>query len=231
MSAASRVPLTRWLQAVESPDGPLPEELRHVCLTLARFMSGDGASGCYPGTRTLALRVGVSHAAIGRRLKLLRDTGWLDVEPRRRQFGKPGCLYFPALPMERLSVPIEGANGTPERSNFGNGTVPPSAMERSPAELERSPAELERLSVTDSLTDSLTEKTRAGARESAASPAPAAAGSAAPTSEDLEAIRHLYLVAKYQPSEIWEKRLKRRGLTLEQVQAVTNHLDRAGKAT
>lgn len=155
-----------------------------MCLTLARFMSGDGASGCYPGTRKLALRVGVSHAAIGRRLKLLRDAGWLDVEPRRRQFGKPGCLYFPALPMERLSVPIEGANGTPERSNSGNGTVPSGAMERSPAELERSPAELERLSVTDSLTDSLTEKTRACARESAASPAPAAAGSAAPEPQE-----------------------------------------------
>ena len=112
-----RVPLSTWLAAVESPEGPLPEELRHVCLTLARFMSGDGTTGAFPGARTLANRVGCSHAAIGRRLKLLRDAGWLDFEPRPTKYGRPGRSYFPAVPMERLSVPIEGVNGTPERSN------------------------------------------------------------------------------------------------------------------
>jgi DNA-binding transcriptional ArsR family regulator len=169
----SRVTLNDWLRAVETRSGPMPPELRHLCYLLARFMSGDGSGGCFPGTRTLAIRMGVSHAAVSRRLRRLREAGWLDVEPRRRQFGKPGWLYFPAIPMERLSVPINAQIGTPNRSNSVIGTLASNGLERSQPELERSLSKLERLSVPDSLTDSLTEK-------SAASPAFADATSAAP---------------------------------------------------
>jgi DNA-binding transcriptional ArsR family regulator len=158
-----RVTVSAWLRTIESSDGPLPEELRHVCLSLARFLSGDGSAGCYPGTRKLAIRVGVSHTAVSRRLKLLRNAGWLDVEPRGR-----GFIYFPAVPdgtLRRSSR--ERGNGNPERAT----RVTP---ERA-TPMERSTRELERLSVTDSLTDSLTE--------GAASPARGGPRSAAPRSE------------------------------------------------
>jgi hypothetical protein len=116
-----RVPLSTWLAAVESPHGPLPSELRHACLTLARFMSGDGSAGCYPGTRTLALRIGVHRATVSRWLRQLVQLGWLDCELRRRQFGRLGGHYFPTLPMAHPEAPILAANGAPERANSGNG--------------------------------------------------------------------------------------------------------------
>lgn len=116
-----RVPLNTWLAAVESSHGPLPSELRHACLTLARFMSGDGSAGCYPGTRTLAARIGVHRATVSRWLHQLMQLGWLDCELRRRQYGRLGGHYFPTLPLAHPDAPIRADIGAPERANSFNG--------------------------------------------------------------------------------------------------------------
>jgi hypothetical protein len=116
-----RAPVTTWLAAIESSRGPLPSQLRHTCFALARFMSGDGSDGCFPGTRKLAERIGVHRATVGRWLRQLVQLGWLDCELRRRQFGRLGGHYFPALPMAHSDVSNFVANGSPERANLPNG--------------------------------------------------------------------------------------------------------------
>ena len=117
-----RVPLSTWLAAVESLRGPLPSELRHACLTLARFMSGDGSAGCFPGTRKLAERIGVHRATVSRWLHQLVQLGWLDCELRRRQYGRLGGHYFPTLPLAHPDAPIRADIGAPERANISDGS-------------------------------------------------------------------------------------------------------------
>jgi hypothetical protein len=174
--STTRVALSAWLEAVESSNGPLPPELRHACLTLARFMSGDGSAGCFPGTRTLAARIGVHRATVSRWLHQLVQLGWLDRELRRRQFGRLGGHYFPTLPMAHSDAPIPAANGAPERANSGNGASEASLNGASEGKIGARKPEIGAPSVRLTLTESLTEK-------SAATPSPAAAGSAAPKPE------------------------------------------------
>jgi len=223
----SRATLSEWLRAIERPTGPMPPELRHLCYVLGRFMNGDGADGCYPGTRTLAARIGVHRATVSRWLQKLVSTGWLDCEMRKRQFGRFGGHYFPAVPMAHLDAPIHDRNGAPRCAYSANGAeigAPECANGGDGAMAHRNPelahvsAELAHLDAPDSPTDSYR-------KERAASPSPADAVSAALPGEDMAAIRHLYLVVKFKPQEIWEKHLQRRGITLAQVLAVTNDLD------
>jgi hypothetical protein len=169
---ATRVPLSTWLEALESEHGPLPPELRHACLTLARFMAGDGSAGCFPGTRTLAVRIGVHRATVSRWLHQLVQLGWLDRELRRRQFGRLGGHYFPALPMAHADAPIHAANGAPERANSLNGALEAGVNGASEGKIGARDREIGAPSVRLTLTESLTEK-------SAAAPLPANAGAAA----------------------------------------------------
>ena len=226
----SRVPLNEWLRAVEQTTGPTPSELRHVCYVLARFMSGDGSDGCFPGARTLAIRVGVHHSTAARRVKRLHELGWLDVEPHRRQFGRIGARYFPAVPMSQLGATIQGSNVASERDYSANVAADPQNNVAGEAGIVAGEAGIV-APESDRLLLTLTEED-ARARESAASPLPAKAGSAAPEGEDLKAIRDLYLRCKYSVTEIWERFGKHHDppLTLSQVQRVTNDLDRRGRA-
>jgi hypothetical protein len=200
-----RITVYEWLKAIETADGPEPE-LRHVCYVLGRFMSGDGSSGCFPSLRTIAARMGVSHAAAGRRAHKLRQGGWIEVELRRRQYGREGAVYFPAIPMERLSVPIGGSNGTPERSNqtamersaHCNGTLAARIGTLTPG---IGTPERSRLLLT------LTE-------ESAATPSPADAGFAARKVRDL-------LGRGFSPTDIAGLAdMRRDGITLDDIQTI-----------
>lgn len=179
-----RVSLSPWLAAVESSHGPLPPELRHACLTLARFLSGDGSSGCFPGTRELATRIGVHRATVSRWLHQLVQLGWLERELRRRQYGRLGGHYFPTLPLAHPDAPIRTDIGAPERANSGNGASHATFNGAREGKIGARSHEIGAPSVRQTLTESLTEK-------SAASPPPVAAtGSAARNPEpDLERLR------------------------------------------
>jgi len=194
----SRVTVNEWLESVESVLGPDPE-LRHLVYVLARFMSGSGLTGCFPGTRELARRMGLSHAAVGRRALKLRQQGWVEVELRRRQYGRVGHVYFPSIPMEHSSVPISEVNGTPESSNETameryaclNGTP---ASEIGTPDPEIGTPERSRLLQTLN-----TEK-------SAASPSPANAGSAArKTDQELRVLARNLRGLSWSPQRIIEK--------------------------
>ena len=161
----------------------MPPELRHLCLTLARFMSGDGSEGCYPGTRKLADRVGVHRATVSRWLHQLVALGWLDRELRKRQFGRLGGHYWPAIPMAQHDAPIRNVNGAPERANLSPLAHSATGLAHSAPELAHGNAELAHLACARSLTESLTEKNGAQVRLGAASPSPANAGSAAQEQE------------------------------------------------
>ncbi len=179
-----RVSLHKWLRAIETRSGPMPPELRHLCYVLARFMNGDGANGCFPGTRTLAERIGVHRATVGRWLAKLHELGWVDVERRIRQYGRPGGHYFPAMPLAHPDAPISDANGASERANSSNAAFGAPSLAHAKPELAHEGGKLAHLSAPDSLTDSLTEK-------SAASPASADERSARASIPDSERTRAL----------------------------------------
>ena len=93
-----RVRLYDWLRAVMSARGPIPQRLRHACHVLACFMRGDGSAGCFPSRRAVGEAMGVSYRTAGRDLDELERQGWIRAETVRRQFGKRGRRYFPAIP-------------------------------------------------------------------------------------------------------------------------------------
>jgi hypothetical protein len=218
----TRVSLIAWLDAVESPKGPLPPELRHACLTLGRFMIGDGGTGCFPGTRTLAARIGVHRATVSRWLHQLVQLGWLDRELRRRQFGRLGGHYFPALPMAHPDAPILAANGAPERAYSGNDASGAEANGAFEGKIGARDRRIGACSVRQTLTE-LQQK------RGAAPPSPAAAGSAAPkpdTPEDrLQRKAWALLRAGHTDEEIVAN-LRDEGITPEQVAAWRRLRDR-----
>jgi DNA-binding transcriptional MocR family regulator len=216
----SRVPLNDWLRAVESRTGPMPPELRHLCYVLARFMSGDGHAGCFPGSRSLAERMGVHRATVSRRLLRLRELGWLDVELRKRQFGRVGSQYFPSVPMAQVGAPIHEPNGAlgrangarepqigaPERANDGAQSTRTNGA--GGAEIGAADREIGAPSVRLTLLQTPTEKS-----ESAASPSPAQAGAAAGEPEqmsddDLREVVHTMRLMKWPDEKILEKHAK-----------------------
>jgi len=163
-----RVCIGPWLTAIETADGPAPE-LRHLCYVLARFMRGNGAEGCWPTTRTIALRNGCHYATVSRRLKELQRLGWLDIEPRKSRFGQVGGCYFPAVPLLQ-----------PDATRETEATVAPECNKPTP----KSPVAAERPIVAGSA--GIVAPGRNGSFrlnfqiEGAAPPSPADAGSAAP---------------------------------------------------
>ncbi|HUN73364.1 MAG TPA: hypothetical protein VMU40_02500 [Steroidobacteraceae bacterium] len=166
-----------WLKAVMSKTGPLPQRLRHACHVLACFMRGDGAEGCFPSQRTVGDAMGVSHRTAGRDLGSLEQRGWIQSETVRRQFGKVGRRYFPAVPLDNGTaehVPINSANGTPSVTHADrNGT----ADRVNGTNREEIGTNGERIGTPSVSLKSLTE---ISTEKSAASPSPAIAGSAAP---------------------------------------------------
>lgn len=194
-----------WLEAVESAAGPLPRELRHLCLTLGRYFtlgSPDGSAGAFPGTRLLAVKVGAHRATVSRWLQQLVTLGWLDRELRKRQFGRLGGHYWPAVPMALLSAPISNSNGAPRRANPAAMAHNAGSMAHETLGLAHEASKLAHLDAPDSLTESLTDKSGALARRSAASPARGDQRSAAQDAEAIERGRQEVLQA-----EVW-KRLK-----------------------
>lgn len=185
MTGCQRVPVNAWLNAVETETGPLPPELRHLCLTLGRFLYGDGTKGCFPSTRTIAQRIGVHRSTVSRWLHLLHKLGWLDLEPHTRQFGRPGARYFPAVPLAHPFAPIQQSIGASRRANAANGVSDGAPERANPANCAggdngaqariigaRAPKIGAPGRARSSFLNSLPEK-------SAASPSPADAGSAA----------------------------------------------------
>jgi len=222
-----------WLKAVESLTGPLPPELRHLCLTLARLM--DGENGCFHGTIYLAERIGVHRATVSRWLHRLRDLGWLEIEERRTQFGRTGGHYFPALPMAQLGAPIPESIGAPECANPDNGSGL-GAPECANAELAIGArpagigARLPKIGAPECarlLTDSRLRRRARAREEGAASPSPGDPGSAAPEldSEQIELVHSLYAKG-FTIAEIVTK-YSTRGFTFDQVAAIVTHLERA----
>ena len=66
----------RWRDLVASADGPPSATTRHVLITLSLHMDGDGGQ-CFPSTRLLAERTGVSERVVCAHLALAADGGWI----------------------------------------------------------------------------------------------------------------------------------------------------------
>jgi hypothetical protein len=178
-----RTTLNTWLNAVETKTGPTLPDLRHLCLALARFMSGDGAAGCFPGTRAIAERLGVHRATAARWLTRLSDEGWIERVPRKAQYGRISFSYFPALPMAHDAAPITRANGAPERAYHTNGASGATGIGAQAPIIGARKSGIGAPGRDGSYPESLTEK-------SAASPSPRAADSAALDQEE-EFLRQL----------------------------------------
>jgi hypothetical protein len=130
-----QLPVSSWLNAVESDHGPAPQ-LRHLAYLLARHMGGP--QGCFLGVREVAKRAGLSKSTAGRRLTELRASGWVTAVPRRSQYGRESFAYYPALPtrLSHLSrTCVSQDRGTCEPTNgpelgrivpTAAGIVPPS---------------------------------------------------------------------------------------------------------
>ena len=179
----SRVARSKWIEAVVSGYGPAEERDRHLCHVLAHCMRGDGSEGCYPGQRYLATMISSTHRTVARSLARLRGSGWLTTVERRRQFGKIGAIYFPAIPDELLlfigerASPIVATNGESKALQsgvhgngiLGNGECAPGIGESAPG--------IGETGVPRNLTET---KLKRGS----AAPRPAVAGAAAPHSAD-----------------------------------------------
>src|SRR5689334_22350931 len=93
-----RTSLSAWIRAVMSKHGPTPSRLRHACHVLATFMRGDGSEGCFPAQRTVADAMGVAQRTAGRDLERLEEQGWVETQSVKRQFGRLGKRFYPAVP-------------------------------------------------------------------------------------------------------------------------------------
>ena len=224
-SGASSATLNDWLRVVMSAQGPKPQRLSHACHVLAWFMRGDGADGCFPSLRTVAVALKVSYRTAGRDLAALERQGWTQTEAVRRQFGKRGRRYFPAIPDgievngTRMAVPIEPSIVTPSVSQSPNGTNPPAANGTNAAIIGTNSARIVTPSVSQK---SLTEISNS--EGSAAPPAPANAGSAAPEPEPMtdqalrDQVRILRRLRGWTDARILDKYAKR-GMTADHLTA------------
>ena len=76
----------RWRDLVASVDGPSASTTRHVLLTLSLHMDISGY--CFPSTRLLAERTGVSERAVCAHLALGADSGWISKSRRQGASGQ-----------------------------------------------------------------------------------------------------------------------------------------------
>ncbi len=116
----------RWLDLVEDTSS-LPAPTRHLLLSLGRRMESDGTN-CYPSTRTIAARTGMSERTVCTHLTLAEDEGWLKRSARGRGAGRAwrGHEYRPSVPPKVLKeVQHVGAKGTEGGSaRIHEGTEP-----------------------------------------------------------------------------------------------------------
>jgi hypothetical protein len=78
--------------------------------------------------------IGSTHRTVAKSLDRLRQDGWLHTVERRRQFGKKGAIYFPAVPDEvllkngeSLSASAMGSPRSPIGLTIGESIAPQSA--------------------------------------------------------------------------------------------------------
>ncbi len=92
----------QWLDLVEEQSG-LRAPTRHLLLSLGRRMDADGTS-CYPSTRTIAARTGLSERTVCTHLELAETEGWLQRSARGRGAGQAwrGHEYRPSVPPKVL---------------------------------------------------------------------------------------------------------------------------------
>jgi hypothetical protein len=93
----------QWLDLVEDTSN-LPAPTRHLLLSLGRRMEADGSS-CYPSTRTIAERTGLSERTVCTHLAIAEAAGWLKRSARGRVAGQAwrGHEYRPAIPPKVLN--------------------------------------------------------------------------------------------------------------------------------
>ena len=91
-----------WLDLVEDASG-LKAPTRHLLLSLGRRMEADGSS-CYPSTRTIAQRTGLSERTVCTHLAIAEAAGWLKRSARGRGAGRAwrGHEYRPGVPRDVL---------------------------------------------------------------------------------------------------------------------------------
>ncbi len=226
-----RVSLSDWLRAAKSKHGPLPRDLRHVLVTIASHMRGNGENGCFPSNRTLAEEIGCAHTTIGRAVRELIRLGWLEAEKVPRQWGREGSWYFATVPEAML--PIIGAlKDAPIRRGNGAPSTLQSAPRRKPNQHNgarsdfigaREPIIGAPRGVPESHTESQTEGAAPRARAEARSAAQTV--TEVFTSRDVEMVRDLYLVKKYHAEEI-VRFMKPRGVSAD---CVLNEVIRLAK--
>ena len=92
----------RWLDFVEEASS-LPSTTRHVLLSLGRRMELNGTN-CYPATRTIAARTGLSERTVCTHLEQAETKGWLERSLRGRGAGQAwrGHEYRPSVPQKLL---------------------------------------------------------------------------------------------------------------------------------
>jgi hypothetical protein len=172
---SARTPVTTWLAEVKGKDGPKPSQLRHVCLTIADDIRGDGSDGAFPSLRRIADKMGVAHTSVSRWVKQLAAAGWLEIVERPRQFRRVSWHYFLTLPvLERHNAPISPDIGAPKRTNTNSLGAQVTRIGASSSRIGASASRIGAPGWNGSLTD-------LSLKEGAPSPSPPeAAGSAAP---------------------------------------------------
>lgn len=115
-----------WRNAVANAEGPVNPTTRHVLLTLSLHMDEAGGS-CFPSTRTVAERTGLSRRTVEKHLAAAEAEGWIR---RRRGAGdRQGWRrieYAAALP-EKVGKEIRhvaGEGGEPASPRPAEGGEP-----------------------------------------------------------------------------------------------------------
>jgi hypothetical protein len=154
-------------------------------------MRGDGAAGCFPGTRKVGAVMAVSQSTANRDLRELERQGWIAVESVPAQFGKVRRRYYPAVPMSLYTDSMNGANESAIETHSNLNESGSALNESRERRIESRECRIESLSVTPkSQSEISTEKiTSHGVTRSAASPSPANAVSAAQESEQVQRSR------------------------------------------
>jgi hypothetical protein len=203
--------LREWRRLMLSTDGPDNHEGKLVAIAIAEKVDWE-AFNTTVGAETIARETKLCERTVRNRIQELIRDGFLSAQPvghGRRWKLRELTLRWPVRHAgHEDSRPAPGTGHEGSRPACGNAMT---GMRYSH----------DRHGVHPISSETNIEITPEG---SAASPSPANAGSAAPDSEAVEVIRDLYRKG-FKPTEIWERYCKRRGMTLAQVQAVTNDLD------
>lgn len=98
-----------WTKAVVSKHGPPKSTTRHILLTLATHMNGDGTS-CYPSQERLATETCMCHVPIYRHLKIAENLGWIARWQQKEGGRKWALTYYEAtfpsnVPAEEFDAP------------------------------------------------------------------------------------------------------------------------------